>query len=136
MHRAVSIAVLFAAALASGACRGGPSDARAAEVAEILEAHLEHEDALLALLEEHRDEPEVAAAELARYVADHRAALDALGAQRRRLEGEPRALAVAMRHLAPELGALLDRRRALTERHPALMAREDVRAALATLDAL
>lgn len=117
----------------------GPSDPaaeRRAEIQAVLVAHLEHEDALLTILERHAGEPTVADAELARYLAQHGTAMRELCDKRRLLEADATALAGALRELEPRMKDIFERRRALAEEHPQLMARPDVRTALATLDAL
>lgn len=117
----------------------GPSDPaaiRAAEVEAILATHVEHEEALLGILEKHRREPLEAEAELASYLAANGQAMSDLCAKRRQLEADPTALATAMRELTPVMSRVFERRRALAETAPELMARENVRAALATLDDL
>ena len=113
-----------------------PADQRRAEIRAVLEAHLEHEDALLDILEEHRLDPATADAEVDAYVAEHGAAIRELCGERRLLEGDPAALAGAMRELEGEMSAAFERRRALADRFPELMARPAVRTALATLDDL
>lgn len=113
-----------------------PAEARRAEIRAVLVAHLEHEDALLAILEQHAADPASAAAELGRYLDRHGDAMRALCDQRRVLEADATALAIALRDLEPRMKRSFERRRALAENHPELMARLEVRTALATLDAL
>jgi hypothetical protein len=59
-----------------------------------------------------------------------------LCARRRELEADQTALATALRVLEPRMQRSFTRRMALAEKAPALMAREKVRTALATLDPL
>ena len=113
-----------------------PAEKRRAEIRAVLEAHMEHEDALLDILEEHRHEPALAEAELKAYVVEHEAAIRELSGERRLLEGDPAALAGAMRELEDEMRGIFERRSALAENFPELMARAEVRTALATLDEL
>ncbi len=127
-------AFAFAAAAACGAT--DPAASRAAEVEAILEDHLEHEDALLDILERNRGDATAAEDQLATYLAEHGAAMAELCAKRRLLEAEPTALATAMRGLAPEMTRIFARRQVLAASAPELLLREKVRSALAMLDAL
>jgi len=134
--RALAVGACISAALAPACRPPDPASARAAEVESILEAHMEHEDALLDILERHRANPTAAEAELDVYLAEYGGAMSALCAKRRQLEADPTALATAMRELSPEMSRVFERRRLLAAGAPELLAREKVRAALATLDAL
>lgn len=126
----------FALVIAAGCGPTDPAAARAAEVEAILEDHLEHEDALLDILERNQRTPAAAEDEVAAYLAEHGTAMDELCAKRRLLEADPTALAVAMRRLSPDMSRIFERRQVLTANAPELLAREKVRAALAALDAL
>jgi hypothetical protein len=117
----------------------GPADeasARKSAIVEILEAHLRHEDALLDILERHGRDPATAEAHVRTYVAEHGPAMRELGQKRRLLEGDPMALAGAMRELEREMSGIFRRRRYLDEHFPELMTRDEVRTALGSLDAL
>lgn len=113
-----------------------PAELRRAEIRAVLEAHLEHEVALLEILEQHEGEPDVADAALRGYLGRHGAAMRALCDKRRVLETDATALAIALGDLEPRMKEVFERRRDLAARHPELLARPDVRAALAALDAL
>ena len=113
-----------------------PAELRRAEIRAVLEAHLEHEDALLEILEQHAGDPAVADAELRDYLGRHGTAMHELCDKRRLLETDATALAVALRDLEPRMNEVFGRRQALAQRHPELLARPDVRTALAALDAL
>ncbi len=125
------------AALLVGACgTSDPASHRAAEVQAILGAHLDHENALLDILEHNLGDASEAEVQLARYLAEHDGAMVELCARRRELEADQTALATALRVLEPRMQRSFTRRMALAEKAPALMAREKVRTALATLDPL
>lgn len=125
------------AALLVGACgTSDPAAQRAAEVQAILGAHLDHETALLDILEHNLGDAPEAESQLARYLAEHDAEMHELCAKRRELEVDQTALATALRKLEPRMQRSFARRMALAERAPELMARDKVRTALATLDPL
>lgn len=133
MHRVLPAVVAFALS----AC--GPSDpaaVRAAEVQDILEAHLRHQDALLDILEKNMRDPDTAEAQLAAYLARNDEAIRQLSAKRLELEVDQRALATALHALEPEMKRSFERRMALAEKAPELISRDKVRTALATLDPL
>lgn len=109
---------------------------RRAVVHATLESYLEHEDAMLSLLERHREEPETAVRLISDYTTLHADALDALCAKRRLLETEPDALAAAMSSLQQRSTAVFAKRKRLYDSAPALMERPEIKRALATLDAL
>jgi len=132
----VSALIAVAVCLSPGCGKTTPAQARQAEVRAILTAHLQHENALLDILEQHGDDPTRTDALMRAYVVEHGAAMRLLGEKRRLLEADPTALARAMRELEPELTRVFERRRALTAAAPALMARPEVRTALAALDEL
>jgi hypothetical protein len=128
--------LVCASALAQGCGPTDPATARRDEIVAILEMHLEHQDAILGILERQRDDPRAAAAELDAYLAEHGVAIDELCDKRRLLEADPNALAAAMRILEPAMSRVFERRLALSQQAPELMAREEVRTALAALDPL
>lgn len=117
----------------------GPSDPAAERrdaIIDILELHLEHQDEILGILEQQRDDPAGAEALLDRYLERNRQEIDDLSTKRRLLEADPGALAAAMRELEPRMSRIFERRVALSREAPELMAREVVQTALGALDAL
>lgn len=120
-------------------CAKSPAELEAerkAQVREALARHLDHEEQMLSLLEQHRANPVLAARELTRYVERHSDELEDICAQRRLLETEPTALALALHELSSRSHAAQTRRQSLYERSPALMEHPEVRRALARLDTL
>ncbi len=109
---------------------------RRASVYATLESRLDHEEAMLSLLERHQDQPDTAVRLIADYTALNADALDALCAQRRLLETEPDALAAAMSALHARSTAVFSSRRRLYDSAPSLMERAEIKRALGTLDAL
>ncbi len=135
------VAFTVALSLAATACGSGSPDlstpeGRARAVSATVSEHLEHELAMLALLERHRVELHEAEAALATYVRHHEEALKRLSAQRQLLETEPLALARALAEQRERHAAAFETRRRLEAERPELMQRPSVRAALAALDDL
>jgi len=124
------------AVLTLGCGPSDPASLRVAEITAILETHMEHEHALLDILESNRRDAAAAETRIDAYLARHGAAMAALGAKRLELEADPTALATAMRALEPEMNRIFERRRRLAQSAPDLMSRDKVRAAIATLDEL
>lgn len=127
-------------ALTFVACGEGGADRvarqRRAAVERALASHLTHEEALLEILERHRDDPEAAGALAIAYTERNAEALEALCGERRLLEDEPEALAHALANLQPRSRAAYERKRRLYEGAPELMANPQVQRALAALDDL
>lgn len=120
-------------------CAKSPAELEAerrAQVREALARHLHHEERMLSLLEQHRANPALAATELSRYVERHSDELENICAQRRLLETEPTALALALQELSSRSQAAQSRRQSLYRVSPELMEHPEVRRALARLDTL
>lgn len=136
IREAIVVVAVLGCGLGPG-CGGASSlDQRREAIVATLASHLAHEDEILSILERHRSRPQHAATLIDRYLAEHGAAIRALCEQRRQLEDDPQALAAAMRELEPRLSRIFARREALSRDAPELMAREEVRTALAALEPL
>jgi len=126
----------LALALLFGCTRETPAAARRKAVSTVLEAHFGHESALLGILEAGAGDWSVIGPRLDAYLRQHGAEMKRLCGERRLLEGDPEALAEAMREVEPTMKAVFERRRRLAERYPELMLRDEVRVALGVLDDL
>jgi len=136
-HWLIAVTLPFAGTLACGEKTAAELAAeRRAAVHATLESRLDHEEAMLALLERHQDQPDTAVRLITDYTTLNADALDALCAQRRLLETEPDALAAAMSSLHARSTAVFASRRRLYDSAPTLMERPEIKRALATLDAL
>lgn len=136
-HWLIAVTLPFAGTLACGEKTAAELAAeRRASVHQTLETHLDYEEAMLSLLERHKDQPDKAVRLLGDYTAKHADALDSLCAKRRLLETEPDALAAAMSSLHERSTAVFARRKRLYDSAPTLMERAEIKRALAILDDL
>lgn len=105
-----------------------PQDA----VRAVVSRSVEHQSAMLTILEQHQRDPERAVSLLEAYVREHEAEIQRLAQQRPLLESQSTAFAEAWNQHGH---ALFERRRRLTVASEELMARPEVTRALGCLDA-
>jgi hypothetical protein len=136
-HRSGSIALVLALAACGRATDDlSTPEARARAVHAVVVSHLEHELAVLALLEAHQDNHDDAERAVSAYLSEHDTAINDLGQQRALLETEPLALARALAAARAQHAAAFEARLKLERERPALMARPAIREALSELDDL